>query len=157
MSVRVIGVGKSLFEDDSVGIRIARQVAASSCGNDAGFDVVELETVGIELMEAMVGADKVIVIDALCAEGVPPGTLVRIDPRAWTPSLPLGASHGLGLPDALTLGRELGYAMPREVVVFGVQARSVDAFDENLTPEVEAAVPRAVAAVLAELRASRTG
>ena len=102
------------------------------------------------LLELWVDFDTVVVVDAL-RSGAAPGTLHRVDvgggplPR----ELRLASSHALGIADALELGRTLGRA-PRRVVVLGLEGGSFGIGDE-LTPEVEAGLDGLVAAALAEL------
>jgi Ni,Fe-hydrogenase maturation factor len=45
----------------------------------------------------------------------------------------------------------LNLAMPREITIFGVEARDITTFSEKCTPEVEKAIPEVVRMVLDEL------
>lgn len=57
----------------------------------------------------------------------------------------------MDLPTALQLAATIGLHMPQPITIFAIEAQSVLEFDENLTPAVAAAVPLAVAAILAFL------
>jgi Ni,Fe-hydrogenase maturation factor len=49
---------------------------------------------------------------------------------------------------ALETGRRMGLALPDEVMVVAIEARTAHDFSEELSPEVAEAVPRAVQAVM---------
>jgi hydrogenase maturation protease len=79
---------------------------------------------------------------------VDPGTLVWLDPEAYSASGPLWSVHGFDLPTALRFGARIGCRMPREVHVLAVQVADASTFDDALTPTLAATVPRAVDAIL---------
>lgn len=63
-------------------------------------------------------------------------------------------SHSFGLPQVLQLAERLG-ALPRDVIVFGVEGTRFDAFSE-LSPGVAEAVETVVETIAAELKAVAT-
>lgn len=103
------------------------------------------------LLDLWAGLDTVVVVDAV-RSGAAPGTLHRVDAGAGP--LPrdvgLASTHAMGIADALELGRSVGRA-PARVVVLGLEGGSFVP-GERLTPSVEAALEPLVAAVLAELQ-----
>lgn len=141
---RVIGLGNTILRDDGVGVFVAREVARRA----PWVDVVETETAGFGLMEEMAGWDRVVLVDAVQFEGVAPGTVVRIDPRDLKTSLRLRSVHEVDLPTVLELGRRMGLAMPREVVVFGIRVEDARTFGEGLTVAAAQGRDEAVARVL---------
>jgi Ni,Fe-hydrogenase maturation factor len=58
----------------------------------------------------------------------------------------------VNLAGALAVLERLGLGAPGEVVVVAVEAAELNAFTEEMTPAVAAAVEEAAAAVVAELR-----
>lgn len=102
------------------------------------------------LLDLWEGLDTVVVVDAV-RSGAAPGTIHRVD--AGTGPLPrelgLASTHAMGIADALELGRALGRA-PRRIVVVGVEGASF-AMGEELSPAVAEALDTLVAAALAEL------
>jgi hydrogenase maturation protease len=115
-----------------------------------GAPVLDCADEPTRLLDLWDGLDTVVVVDALRG-GAPPGTLHRID--AEDGPLPrdvrLASTHAMGIADALELGRALGRA-PRRVVVLGVEAASFG-MGEEMTPAVAAAIDELVASVLGEL------
>jgi hydrogenase maturation protease len=137
-------LGSPFRGDDAVGPAVADRLRAS------GATVLDCADEPTRLLDLWSGLDTVVVVDAL-RSGAPPGTLHRIDaadgplPR----DLRLASTHAMGVADALELGRALGRA-PRRVVVVGVEGACFG-MGEEMTPAVEGALDALVSSVLAEL------
>ncbi len=153
MRTRVIGLGNTILSDDGVGIYAAREIRRrlAAAGRTENADVVETEVGGFALMELMAGWDRVILLDAVLFDGVAPGTVVTIDPQDLRTSLRIRSVHDIDLPTVLGLGRALGFAMPAEILIYGIQAGDACTLGEQLTPEVAEAMNRVVEKVLAAL------
>ena len=153
--VRVIGLGNSILKDDGVGIHVARALRrrlAEGAGAPGGaIDVVEACQAGFGLLDLLQGWDHVVIIDALMLDGLAPGEIVCLRPTDVRATPHLCAAHGIDLPTALALGEQLGYAMPREIVIFAVQAADLATLSEQLSPPVAAAIPEVLAQVLGHL------
>ncbi len=156
MKTLVIGLGNPIVSDDSVGLRVAAAVKAE-LDNDpeplkegiAGdVEVGEDYWGGLRLMERLIGFDRAIIVDAICTNS-PPGT-IRLLNTNDIPTQKSNSAHDLTLPMALKLGRDSGAKLPRDedIVLIAVEAEDVLTFSEQCTPAVEAAIPRAVAAVM---------
>jgi hydrogenase maturation protease len=115
--VRVVGLGNALRGDDAVGLRVARRLRELL----PEADVIELSGEPADLLEAIGGGPReVAIVDAVSA-GAPPGSWQRYD--ASTTALPLAApasTHGLGLAEAIELGRALG-CIPACLLVYGIE------------------------------------
>jgi len=147
MKTLVLGLGNPLVSDDSVGLRVA---AALRCrlADRPEIEVDEDHWGGLRLMERMAGYDRVVVIDAICT-GALPGTLHRLAPGDMATQRSASA-HDVNLPTALAFGRQAGLALPADDRIFlvGIEAADILTFSEELTPEVEAAIPQAMQTVL---------
>jgi hydrogenase maturation protease len=116
----------------------------------AGARVLDCADDPTRLLGLWDGLDAVVVVDAV-RSGAPAGTLHRLDagdgplPR----DLGLASTHAMGIADALELGRALGRA-PRRVVVLGIEGASFG-MGEEMTPAVAAELDGLVASVLREL------
>jgi hydrogenase maturation protease len=148
---KVIGVGNRWRGDDAAGLEVARRIS-STPGMEV--DVEELEGDLTALLDAWSGPEHVVVIDAV-RSGAAAGTVHRLDAHANAlPREVRGHStHAVGLAAAIELGRSLD-RLPQRLVVFGIEGRRFETGTE-LSPPVEAAVDRAVAEVVDELRAAR--
>ncbi len=141
--VRVVGLGNALRGDDAVGLAVARRLRELL--PDA--DVIEGSGEPAALLDALGdGAREVAIVDAV-SSGAAPGVVHRFD--ASRSALPLAASattHGLGLAEAIELGRALG-RLPARLVVYGIEGQGYET-GAPLSP----AVARAAEEVAAELR-----
>ncbi len=137
-------LGSRYRGDDAVGPLVADRLRA------AGAAVLECDDEPTRLLDAWAGLDLVVIVDAV-SSGVAAGTVHRVEagegplPR----DLRLASTHAFSVPDALELGRALGRA-PRRVVVIGVEGKAFGMGDP-VTPAVVAALDGVVEAVLAEL------
>ncbi len=139
----VIGVGNSFRRDDGVGWVVARAVEAATGSSENAPHVILLDGEPARLLDAWGRADHVVVVDAV-RTGARPGTVRVIDPGAATAGT--GASHAMGIADAIALGGRLG-RLPDTLTVVGVEGVDFGA-GPGLTPAVEAAVADAVVLVI---------
>ena len=111
------------------------------------MELIEAGTPGLNLLDLWDGADRVIIVDAV-KSGAAPGTVHSFDASLLPPRdvMPV-SSHGMNVIDAVELGRLLG-RLPAQLTIIGVEILSEEPFHVGLTPEVEAAVPRARERVL---------
>lgn len=166
----VVGLGNPLLADDGVGWLVAQAVAARLTGGGApgavasgagvpgavvpvAVEVDSLAVGGLALMERLVGYRRAVLVDAMVTGEHPPGTVRRftVEDAPGREATHLDSAHDASLAAALAAGRALGAVLPDEIVVIAVEAVRVDTFGEQLTPSVEAAIPAAIDAVLAEI------
>jgi hydrogenase maturation protease len=152
--VIVVGLGNPILGDDAVGWHVADAVeAALTASAGPSVTVERLAVGGLALMERLVGFRRAILVDAMLTGAVPPGT-VRVLPLADLPGGEAGhldGAHDASLAVALEAGRALGASLPDELVIVAVEAAQVTEFGESMSPEVVAAVPLAVQAVMTAL------
>lgn len=143
----VIGLGNPILTDDAAGIRVAEALRAG--GLPDGVDVVELSVGGLALMEAMVGYDRALLIDAIKTPGGVPGAVYALSIGDLPGTLNTASAHDANLATALAAGRRLGAALPDndKIKIVAIEVEDVLTFGERPTPAVEAAIP--VAARLA--------
>ncbi len=114
-----------------------------------GVEVMDAGTPGVGLINLLEGRQRVIIVDA-AEMGRPAGEVVRFRPEdvTLTGSTERFSLHRTAVADALALARALSLPLP-EIVVFGVQPGYVG-WRDTLSPEVAAAVPGLVNALLEE-------
>jgi hydrogenase maturation protease len=151
----IVGLGSPILGDDAVGLHVARELADHLPPGAA--DVVEAGAAGIRLLNVLSGYDRVVFVDALLArEGVAaPGELCRLRLDELDRTLRLSGSHDADLGTALALAEQLGEPLPSEVLVYGIAVREVWEFREELSPQVEAALPGIVDAIAQDLDVSQ--
>jgi hydrogenase maturation protease len=143
----VIGLGNPLVADDSVGLRVAACLEGR-LEDYPNVDVVEDFWGGLRLMEKMIGYRRAIVIDAMFT-GSAPGTILHATAVQFS-TRKSASAHDVDLPTALAFGRAAGALLPAddEVRLVGIEAADLVHFGDCCTPDVAAAIPRAVAAVV---------
>ena len=137
-------LGSRYRGDDAVGPLVADRLRA------AGAAVLDCDDEPTRLLDAWAGLDLVVIVDAV-SSGAPVGTVHRVDPGVGPlpGDLGLASTHAFSVADALELGRAIGRA-PRRVVVIGVEGAAFGMGDP-VTPEVAAALDGVAASVRAEL------
>ncbi|MCB1540423.1 MAG: hydrogenase maturation protease [Rhodoblastus sp.] len=143
----IIGLGNPNRGDDAVG-RVVAQILKSH--GVCSYDIEEAIGEATEILSLLEGREHVTLIDA-CVSGAPVGTIHQFD-MAIDGAPNKGSalsSHGLGLAQAIGIGRALGL-LPKHCVVFAIEAASFE-HGSPLTPEVEEATVRLLARISAQL------
>lgn len=142
----VVGLGNPILRDDGVGFHVVEALRGRL--DERRVEVVQACVGGFRLLETLAGRRRAVLVDAVRLGGRP-GQVYRLSAEDFRGSIRAASPHEAGLPEALALGRQLGMEMP-EVAVVGIEPAEVEEFGEGLTPAVAAAIPEAVALVLAE-------
>ncbi len=154
MKTLLLGMGNPILSDDSVGVRLAGDLARA-LGDVAGLFVIEeCSTGGLNLLDILAGHDRAIVVDAIrTAEGVP-GDWYRFDARALRETLNLRNVHDVNFATAMELGRRLGVPLPADerIHLLAVEVADDATFGEALSPALEAAYPGILSEILGEVR-----
>ncbi|HEC22706.1 MAG TPA: hydrogenase maturation protease [Chloroflexi bacterium] len=149
MKTLVIGLGNPILTDDGVGVYVAWAVR-NALPPEADVDVIELSLGGLSLMEAMVGYERVILVDALLAPPEEAGQVVQFNAGHLPATLNSASAHDVDLPTALQVGRRLGASLPDDenIQIVAIKAHEVLTFGGSPTPPVRAAIPEATVRVL---------
>jgi hydrogenase maturation protease len=167
----VLCLGNELISDDGLGIVAARSLfqrlalAGTPMPPGPSFDpavtvrafelprvgpveVVETALTGMYLLEAVVGASRLIVVDTVVTGTTDPGTVLELKesdlagPRGGSP-------HYIGLLETLDVARALDLDVPADVVIIAVEAGDYKTVGGEMTAPVAAAVPVVVARAMA--------
>lgn len=153
-STLVLGMGNPILSDDGVGLLVAERLRTLPLPD--GVEVRQSEVAGLRLLELVRGFTRVIIIDALqsgAESGREPGEIVRYEAKDFKGGQRYGSAHSIGLGTILELGERLGLPMPRDVVVYAVEAADVETFAEELSSPVAAAAERVIWQIREELEA----
>jgi hydrogenase maturation protease len=172
--IRVLCLGNELVSDDGMGIVAARSLcqrlalAGTPVPPGPSFDpavtvrafelprvgpveVVETALTGMYLLEAVVGASRLIVVDTVVTGTTDPGTVLELKesdlagPRGGSP-------HYIGLLEALDVARVLDLVVPADVVIVAVEAGDYMTVGGEMTAPVAAAVPVVVDRAMAHIQ-----
>jgi len=147
----IIGVGNPILADDSVGIKIARSLKERLCRYK---HVVVSETCagGIRLLDELVGYDMAIIVDAIVTDNGKPGTVYLLSPSDIVKTRNTFSTHDTNLSTALEMGRMLGLSLPQEIKIWAIEVEDVTSFSQELTEDVEKAVPIVVERIIEDLK-----
>ena len=147
----VLGIGNPILGDDGIGVRIAQELAKEI--KDENIDVKDTSVDGLNLLELIVGYDKVVMIDAIMTEVGEVGEIYRIKPEnVCDPSCSAISLHHFNLATTIEIGKKLfPMKMPEEVIIFAVGTREVARVTEEMTIKVKEAIPKVVNLVLEEV------
>ena len=133
-----------LMGDDGLGFHAAMALCRE--GGLDGADILEVGTAILDALPALEAADRIIVMDAVCAGDVP-GTIYRIPLSCCAENSCIASVHGLSLVRIMTL---YGKRVPKGVVL-GVEPDHIS-WSMSLSPRVEKALPKLLEAVREETR-----
>jgi len=148
--ILVAGVGNAWLHDDGFGGEVARRLQLHEM--PAGVAVMDAGTGGLDLAyEVMRGYDALVLLDVSRQQGEP-GTLYVME--VSEESVDIGIEdgdtinpHGMDPQTMLRFVRSLG-AWPGRVTVIACEPADVEELGFGLSPEVSAAVDRAVELVV---------
>lgn len=146
----IVGLGNEIASDDGVGIHAATALAAE-LRDRSDVEVVALPWAGFALLDVLRGRRCAVLIDALSTGIHRPGAVVRLDEDDFAGSVRLNSFHDISYPTVMALGRTMGWEMPDDVAIWGIEMAVSDEFGEELSPVVSDAVATVVREVLAFL------
>jgi len=135
----IVGLGNEIASDDAVGLHAAGALADEFCDRD-DVEVVALPWAGFALLDVLRNRKRAVLIDSLATGAHRPGAVVRLGEGDFGGSVRLNSFHDINYPTVMALGRSMGWEMPDEVAIWGVETAVTDEFGEELTPDVERAI-----------------
>ena len=156
MRTLILGIGNSILGDDGIGVCVAQELDARI--KNENVDIRDVSVDGLNLLEIIVGYDKLVVVDAIMTEGGDVGEIFRLKPeRISDPSRSAISPHHFNLVTTLEIGKKLfPNEMPEEVVVYAVKAENVTSVTEKMTKKMRLAVPKVVRLIMEELDHTET-
>lgn len=141
----VLGLGNPYLRDDGVGIAVAKELQNRGLGERTIVRVHQ--AFDLWLLSEFSGASRLVVVDAVKSGSVP-GTVTEYEvaPRQG-PLSSLPGLHSLELHDLVDFASRTGL-LTCPVTIIGVEPGDCGV-GEGLSPEVEQAIPEAVALVAA--------
>ncbi|HBA87786.1 MAG TPA: peptidase [Geobacter sp.] len=137
----VICIGNELIADDAAGYEVYCRLGAVAAR------VEYCGVGGVDILPLLDGETDLVVVDAVQL-GAAPGTVHLLAWSELPQSGPEISAHGLGLREAIEIGRILTpEQVPERVTLVGIEGRCFNRTREFMTREVSQAIDRAVAAV----------
>ena len=135
----ILGVGNLLLKDEGVGIHVIRALENEEL--PPNVSLMDGGTGGLHLIAWIQDYDRIIMVDATLDDNLP-GTIRLIRPRYATDFPPLMSAHEIGLRDMIEAMILTGKLPDIQLIV--ISAADISEVGMELTPVVEAAVPKVV-------------
>jgi hydrogenase maturation protease len=150
-AILVLGIGNLLRRDEGFGVHTIRMLA-ERYQPSANVRLLDGGTAGVALLDAILGCDRLVVID-VARMGAPPGTLARLE-RGRLPSAfkAKQSAHDWGFAEILLQARVLGHEP--EVVVIAAEPQDMDTWSDELSPLLASRLSDAVEQVVAAVEAA---
>ena len=149
MKTLILGIGNPILQDDGVGIQVVEKVRQVL--NDPSVDIDIAFTGGLNLLDHLKGYDKAVLVDAVRSKTEQLGMVQRFL-LSERDVVHASNPHDVSLSEALVLAKKLGEQhLPKEIIIIGVVINSQHEFGEDLSREIQQAIPRAVKMVVAEI------
>ena len=137
--ILVLGVGNLLLKDEGVGIHVIQALEKEEL--PPYVSLMDGGTGGLHLISWIQDYNRIIMVDATLDHN-PPGTIRLIRPRYATDFPPLMSAHEIGLRDMID-AMILTEKLP-DIQLIVVSAEDISEVGMDLTPIVQAAVPKVV-------------
>lgn len=147
MRTLVLGIGNLLLRDEGVGVHVVQTLMRE--GYPEGVDVLDVGTAILDALPAIEEAGRIIIIDAVKADGAP-GSIYRMPMDAFERPQCIASMHGFDLSRVLALA---GRTDDPEVIVIGVEPARIE-WGLELSPEVGAMLPFVIKILREELATS---
>lgn len=145
----VLGLGQDMGGDDAVGLHVVRALRRRGL---AAREVADASA----LLALLEEGRRVVLVDAVVGGGAP-GTVLRLDSGSLRTDVTPLSSHGVGVAEALELGRTLyGDEAVARVTIVAIVIDPAKTRGEGLSAEVAAATD-AAASLAHELATSNDG
>lgn len=139
----VCGIGNPMLKDDRAGIEVAERIASSH----PHVPVEVIHGVGFEVLDKILGYQRVVIIDA-AKMGHPPGTILEVGVAEIFADHLLASSHAMTLGSTLAAGYQVFPGeMPDELRIFLIEAEDYFEFTRDCSPAVRLAIGRVVARI----------
>ncbi len=143
MRTVVVGVGNPILGDDGIGLHVVKDLKGR-----VDVDIREAYTGGMNLLDIIIGYDRVILVDAVYIEDMEVGE-VRTFSLDELESAHSSNPHDATLMEAIKSSKRLGEErVPSEIVLVGIRINRVDEFSDILSPQISGSIPEAVKMVL---------
>ncbi|RMG60068.1 MAG: hydrogenase maturation protease [Deltaproteobacteria bacterium] len=129
----VIGLGNILLCDEGIGVHVVNALRERELPD--GVELVDGGVAGFTLLNMLEGETRAVIVDAVSAP-LPPGTVVRLDPKEVGKSKEEKYSlHDFSLRDVLDLMNLRGTTP--EMLILGIVPGDIHTYKIGLSPELE--------------------
>ncbi|MFH1413472.1 MAG: hydrogenase maturation protease [Candidatus Omnitrophota bacterium] len=144
----ILGMGNTIRGDDAVGIEVVRRLREKI--NLQDLHIKETEEAGFNLLDFIVGYEKIIIVDSIKTSTGQAGDIYRFTQKDFKLSLNSQFSHGAGIAMVFAWAQKLKLPTPREIIFYAIEIEKADVFGEGLTKRIEEVIIPKVAGLIEE-------
>jgi len=146
--ILVLGIGNELAGDDIIGIKAVREVEKTG---PLGVDYKQLSTGGLQILESILGYDKVLIVDSV--ETISPEKrILLLNSEDFNKATFLASPHDINFPTAMEIGRKsLPKSMPKIIKIIGIEIPVQEYISEEVSEETIAKIPTLKKMILYEI------
>ncbi len=150
--IRILGCGSPLVGDDGIGVHIANKLMEMRSELPDNVEVIDAGVCGLELLNFMENAKKIIIIDAVKGAG-DIGSVHRfgIEDIKRAASSNVISIHDTGLADVLCIAEHV-QEMPETLTIFAIEVEETDKISIGISDKVEASVDEVISMILDEIK-----
>ena len=145
MKTLVIGIGSLLRADDGAGPHVIKALGKEQLGEEV--DLMD-DVSGLDILDAIAGYDRVILVDAIQGGGGRPGTIYQFSLNDFEnrQTLHSFSTHlNMDFPTMFALGKQIfPKSIPEDISIIAIEAEDVRTISDKCTGAVEKAIPEAV-------------
>lgn len=135
----VLALGRDNGGDEAAGLIAARELSRDF---EQSFDIIESEEGGgFRLLEMLAGYSRALLLDTVTTGHGPAGQIYEYSAEDICHEVD-PSPHYEGLCDVISMARRFEIPFPAEVRVLAMEIEAIPAYDDQLSPDVEAAMPR---------------
>lgn len=150
--IRILGCGSPLMGNDGVGIKIIEALHKTELKDREDIDIEDVGVCGLDLLNYLDGARKVIIVDAMLTNS-PPGSVHRIKGEDLINDVEFSSFisvHDLTITDVLKIAEHV-QTLP-EVVVIGIEiGELVTEATLEISPEILKGMDEAIKLIREEV------
>ena len=149
----IIGLGNPLLTDDAIGLLTVQEFERR---HSRTFPFVEFKlnySGGFDLLYDILGFEVAIFVDSIVTNQVEPGFCLEIslEDLVMIHQSRLTNSHGLNLPIVLAAGKKCGYALPDQIVIYGIEGKNFYEFSELPTDQTKKGIENTIHKLIIKL------
>lgn len=144
----MLGIGNELAGDDIIGIKAVREVEKIG---PSKIDYKQISTGGLQLLETILGYDKVLIVDSI-ETNEPNKRILKLNSKDFAKATFLASPHDINFPTALEIGRKsLPDLMPKIIKIIGIEIPVQENISDQVSEETMAKIPKLKKMILEEI------
>ncbi|MHA1947011.1 MAG: hydrogenase maturation protease [Candidatus Hodarchaeales archaeon] len=138
IKILVLGIGNELAGDDIIGIKAVQEV--SRIGPQS-VDYKQISTGGLQILETMLGYDKVLIVDSIETNS-PNKRILRLGANDFAEATFLASPHDINFPTAMEIGKKtVPELMPKVIRIIGIEIPIQEIITDEVLPETMEKLP----------------